>query len=99
VQAEIIPTTIVIFGASGDLTRRKLVPALHSLACEGLARADDIELSWKLIDPLTEVGSPSPYEVGSWGPTEAVEGFLGAGRQWYQGCCGADREIGAENAR
>ncbi|MBC7235680.1 MAG: glucose-6-phosphate dehydrogenase [Chloroflexi bacterium] len=30
-----VPATIVIFGASGDLTRRKLVPALHSLACEG----------------------------------------------------------------
>ena len=30
------PTAIVIFGASGDLTQRKLVPALHSLACEGL---------------------------------------------------------------
>ncbi len=29
-------STIVIFGASGDLTQRKLVPALHSLACEGL---------------------------------------------------------------
>ena len=28
--------TVVIFGASGDLTRRKLVPALHSLSCEGL---------------------------------------------------------------
>ena len=28
--------TVVIFGASGDLTRRKLAPALHSLACEGL---------------------------------------------------------------
>jgi len=28
--------TIVIFGASGDLTRRKLVPALHSLTCAGL---------------------------------------------------------------
>jgi glucose-6-phosphate 1-dehydrogenase len=27
------PAAIVIFGASGDLTRRKLVPALHSLAC------------------------------------------------------------------
>ncbi|HVL68131.1 MAG TPA: glucose-6-phosphate dehydrogenase [Vicinamibacterales bacterium] len=26
------PATIVIFGASGDLTRRKLLPALHSLA-------------------------------------------------------------------
>jgi glucose-6-phosphate 1-dehydrogenase len=30
------PAIIVIFGASGDLARRKLVPALHSLACEGL---------------------------------------------------------------
>jgi glucose-6-phosphate 1-dehydrogenase len=30
------PATIVIFGASGDLTQRKLVPALHSLACGGL---------------------------------------------------------------
>jgi glucose-6-phosphate 1-dehydrogenase len=28
------PAAIVIFGASGDLTQRKLVPALHSLACE-----------------------------------------------------------------
>jgi glucose-6-phosphate 1-dehydrogenase len=29
------PAVIVIFGASGDLTQRKLVPALHTLACEG----------------------------------------------------------------
>jgi len=28
--------TIVIFGASGDLTQRKLLPAIHSLGCEGL---------------------------------------------------------------
>jgi len=28
--------TIVIFGGSGDLTHRKLAPALHSLACAGL---------------------------------------------------------------
>jgi glucose-6-phosphate 1-dehydrogenase len=33
------PATIVIFGASGDLTQRKLVPALHSLSCEGLLPA------------------------------------------------------------
>ena len=26
------PCTMVIFGASGDLTKRKLVPALYSLA-------------------------------------------------------------------
>ncbi len=31
--SEAEPATIVVFGASGDLTQRKLVPALHSLAC------------------------------------------------------------------
>jgi glucose-6-phosphate 1-dehydrogenase len=30
------PCVVVIFGASGDLTHRKLMPALFSLACEGL---------------------------------------------------------------
>ena len=29
-------TTIVIFGASGDLTKRKLMPALFQLAKDGL---------------------------------------------------------------
>jgi glucose-6-phosphate 1-dehydrogenase len=33
------PATMVIFGASGDLTRRKLVPALYSLARERLLPA------------------------------------------------------------
>ena len=33
------PCTIVIFGASGDLSRRKLVPALYGLAAQNcLAR-------------------------------------------------------------
>jgi len=33
------PCTIVIFGASGDLARRKLIPALFELAeCRSLAR-------------------------------------------------------------
>jgi len=30
------PICIVVFGGSGDLTRRKLAPALHSLSCAGL---------------------------------------------------------------
>ncbi|MDX1521572.1 MAG: hypothetical protein R3264_08090, partial [Anaerolineae bacterium] len=30
------PCVVVIFGASGDLTERKLLPALFSLTCEGL---------------------------------------------------------------
>ena len=29
------PTTIIIFGASGDLTQRKLIPALYTLFAEG----------------------------------------------------------------
>ncbi|MDM8005582.1 MAG: hypothetical protein QUV05_05455, partial [Phycisphaerae bacterium] len=27
--------TLVLFGATGDLTRRKLLPALYNLACDG----------------------------------------------------------------
>ena len=30
------PCAMVVFGASGDLTRRKLIPALFSLDCDGL---------------------------------------------------------------
>ena len=35
-KPDTLPAVIVIFGASGDLTQRKLVPALHTLACGGL---------------------------------------------------------------
>jgi glucose-6-phosphate 1-dehydrogenase len=34
------PCVIVIFGASGDLTRRKLIPALYDLACVGCIDRD-----------------------------------------------------------
>src|SRR6187549_3916593 len=30
------PQTLVVFGASGDLARRKLIPALYDLAYDGL---------------------------------------------------------------
>src|SRR5687767_15438338 len=30
------PCVVVIFGASGDLTKRLLMPALYNLACDGL---------------------------------------------------------------
>ena len=40
------PTTIVIFGGSGDLAQRKLIPALFQLACKG-----------RLPDKLRIVGS------------------------------------------
>ncbi|MFY9221700.1 MAG: glucose-6-phosphate dehydrogenase, partial [Blastocatellia bacterium] len=37
------PCVMVIFGASGDLTKRLLVPALYNLACDGLL-ADNFAL-------------------------------------------------------
>ena len=36
-------TQIVIFGASGDLTQRKLIPALHAISCEKLL-ADNVSI-------------------------------------------------------
>jgi glucose-6-phosphate 1-dehydrogenase len=50
------PCAMVIFGASGDLTKRKLFPALYALACRrlipeefgvvGVARTEDTTESW-----------------------------------------------------
>src|SRR5947209_8063147 len=34
------PLTVVIFGASGDLTARKLIPALYHLSAKGRLPAD-----------------------------------------------------------
>src|SRR5438270_12539289 len=34
------PTVVVIFGASGDLTARKLIPAVYNLAFDSLLPAD-----------------------------------------------------------
>jgi len=49
--------TLVIFGASGDLTQRKLVPALHSLTCAGFLPAGN---------GLQVVGmARSPLETGA----------------------------------
>jgi glucose-6-phosphate 1-dehydrogenase len=35
-QAPAEPCVLVIFGASGDLTKRLLIPAIYNLACDGL---------------------------------------------------------------
>ena len=34
------PTVVVIFGASGDLTARKLIPAVYNLSLDNLLPAD-----------------------------------------------------------
>ena len=70
--------SIVIFGASGDLTQRKLVPALHSLSCGGLmpdrftvlgvsrTPLTDDEFRAQLREGVVEHGRQKPDECGSW---------------------------------
>src|SRR5436853_1590550 len=46
------PCVMLIFGASGDLTKRLLVPALYNLACDGLL-SENFALLGTAMDPLT----------------------------------------------
>ena len=39
-----VPTVMVIFGASGDLTARKLVPAIFNLAVDNLLSSEAFSL-------------------------------------------------------
>ena len=46
------PCVMLVFGASGDLTKRLLVPALYNLECDGLL-SDNFALLGTALDPLT----------------------------------------------
>ena len=46
------PCVMVIFGASGDLTHRKLLPALYHLACEG-CMTEQFHIIGVALDPLS----------------------------------------------
>lgn len=61
--------TLVIFGASGDLTRRKLIPALFQLAAKG-----------RLPEPIRIIGSSrSSFTSEAWRDDlrQSTAGFLG----------------------
>ena len=72
------PCSIVIFGASGDLTARKLIPALYHLYKEkqmpadfriiGLARREKTDASWRqeLRAALDEFSRTKPVEDKVW---------------------------------
>ena len=49
------PTALVIFGATGDLAHRKLVPALYHLARGGLLPADYavVEATFQMYRPTS----------------------------------------------
>lgn len=56
------------------------------------ARSDEIELAWKLVDPLIlqttspETSGVTTYDRGSWGPEEALALLQNDGRVWRMGC-------------
>jgi len=80
--------TIVIFGASGDLTQRKLVPALHSLACAGylshqthvigVARSPHTDASFRdrLYQGVTEYARLTPGVCERWPSFAERIGYL-----------------------
>lgn len=59
------PCTIVIFGATGDLTRRKLVPALYNLRREGLLDTNTTILGFARRDWSDDYFRTLLFEEGS----------------------------------
>jgi glucose-6-phosphate 1-dehydrogenase len=49
-------------------------------------RHEEVELSWKILDPIEEywatLGQPEQYKPGTWGPTSADELLARDGRVW-----------------
>ncbi|MFC5214818.1 glucose-6-phosphate dehydrogenase [Streptomyces coerulescens] len=49
-------------------------------------RTEEVELSWKILDPIEEYwdthGKPAQYPSGTWGPVEADEMLAREGRSW-----------------
>ena len=78
-------------GAIPEAYERLLLDALQGDAALFI-RSDEIELAWRLIDPLLEgwAGPHAPpletYAPGSWGPFEADEFLALDGRTWELGC-------------
>src|ERR671936_225956 len=73
------PATLVLFGGSGDLTKRKLMPALYNLALQrllpasfavvGAARSaqSDAEFRRELHDAVAEFSRTKPINEEVWG--------------------------------
>jgi glucose-6-phosphate 1-dehydrogenase len=72
------PCTVVIFGANGDLTKRKLIPALYRLAYErrippnfavlGNSRTpmDDVTFRTKMSEAVRQFLEDSPFDQELW---------------------------------
>ncbi|MCL4206262.1 MAG: glucose-6-phosphate dehydrogenase [Pirellulaceae bacterium] len=74
-----------------DAYQRLLLDAMQGDASL-FARSDEVEASWRLIDPIQaawDEGAGPPlafYESGDWGPPGAAEWMQRQGRQWFDSC-------------
>jgi glucose-6-phosphate 1-dehydrogenase len=56
------------------------------------ARSDEVEASWRLIDPIqtawdtTDEPPLAVYEPGNWGPVDSTPWMQQQGRQWFDSC-------------
>ncbi|PYI88627.1 MAG: glucose-6-phosphate dehydrogenase [Verrucomicrobia bacterium] len=77
-RRKVEPSSIVIFGASGDLTARKLIPAFYHLFCEGqlptpfriigFARREMSDSGWRdeLKKALDQFSRTKPVDEAKW---------------------------------
>ena len=72
-------TTIVIFGASGDLARRKLIPSLCNLSCKGKL-GPEVQIVGMARKKLTDQEYRDSLAEG----VESFEGFSPDSQQWAE---------------
>jgi glucose-6-phosphate 1-dehydrogenase len=82
------PCSFVIFGASGDLTRRKLLPALYNLALSrslpqafsvlGVARRPKTDASFgeEMREAVGKFSRRKPLDLNAWTPLEQGIGYV-----------------------
>ncbi len=74
-----------------DSYQRLLLDVMHGDASL-FARADEVELAWKIIDPIQTAwekpGGPpiELYEAGGWGPPNSTDWMYRQDREWFDSC-------------
>jgi glucose-6-phosphate 1-dehydrogenase len=78
-------------GSMPDSYQRLLLDAINGDPSL-FSRADEVELAWRLIDPIQKTWDESQkphldlYESGDWGPPSSIEWMQRQNRQWFDTC-------------
>ena len=100
------PCVLTVFGAGGDLTHRKIVPAIYNLFLEGtlsesfaLVGVDRLEMSDQqfrdhLRDGVDQFSRCGPTKSDQWSAFAARLGYLAADFQRRGGLSASGRAVG-----